>query len=134
MSIVKMFNDHFMEFIDDILIVFPSNAEILLGRTALIGIKKLNPSLLIRYWYDYVNIPYRENIEKGDLDFFIEKDYAKDVQDFEDPGYFLKAIDRFRGPIRDMEQENKDKSFQYIKNLCTLCDMYQKEKIQKNKR
>lgn len=128
MSIVKTFNEHFMEFIDDILLVFPSNTEIILGRTALLGIKKLNPSLLVRYWYDYVNVPYKDNIEKGDIEFFIEKDYSKDVKDFDDPGYFLKAIDRFRGPIRDMQQENKDKCFQYVKNLCVLSDMYHKEK------
>lgn len=131
MSIVKTFNDHFMEFIDDVLVVFPSNMEIILARTTLLGIKKLNPSLLIRYWYDYVNIPYKVDIDNGDIDFFIEKDYAKDVEDFEDPGYFLKAIDRFRGPIRDMKQENKEKSFQYIQNLCALSDMYHKEKMSK---
>jgi len=133
MSIVKTFNDHFMEFIDDVLVVFPSNMEIILARTTLLGIKKINPSLLIRYWYDYVNIPYKADIDNGDIDFFIEKDYAKDVEDFEDPGYFLKAIDRFRGPIRDMEQENKEKSFQYIQNLCALSDMYHKEKMSKSK-
>lgn len=133
MSLVKTFNDHFMEFIDDVLVVFPSNMEIILARTTLLGIKKINPSLLIRYWYDYVNVPYKENIDNGDIDFFIEKDYSQDVKDFEDPGYFLKAIDRFRGPIRDMQQENKEKSFEYIKNLCALSDMYHKEKMSKKR-
>ena len=80
MSLVKTFNDHFMEFIDDVLVVFPSNMEIILARTTLLGIKKINPSLLIRYWYDYVNVPYKENIDNGDIDFFIEKDYSQDVK------------------------------------------------------
>ena len=128
MSIVKTFNEHFMEFVNDMLVVFPRNAEIMLGKTALIGIKKINPSLLIRYWYDYVNTPYKDDIQRGDIEFFIDKDYSQDVKDFEDPGYFLKAIDRFREPIRNMQQENKDKALQYVKNLCALSDMYHKEK------
>ena len=131
MSIVKNFNTVLMEFIDDIIAVFPNDGQIKLGRVALIGIKKVNPSLLIRYWYECIYIPYYQEIEKGNIDYFIEKDYSQDVKDFKDPKYFMKAIDKFRQPIRDMDQENKNKALLYVHGLCKMSFMYQQTKTLK---
>ena len=57
MSVVKPFNTHLMEFVHEISEVFPKDREIKLGRMALKAIKKVNPSLLIRYWYQYIYFP-----------------------------------------------------------------------------
>ena len=128
MSVVKPFNTHLMEFVDEISEVFPNDREIKLGRIALKAIKKVNPSLLIRYWYQYIYLPYKEKINEGDIEFFIEKDYSQDVQLFDDPGYFMKAIDKFRGPIREMDNENKEKALKYVQNLCQMSVMYHDSK------
>ena len=128
MSVVKPFNTHLMEFVDEISEVFPKDREIKLGRIALKAIKKVNPSLLIRYWYQYIYLPYKEKINEGDIEFFIEKDYSQDVQLFDDPGYFMKAIDKFRGPIREMDNENKEKALKYVQNLCQMSVMYHDSK------
>tara|TARA_B100001287_G_C22445117_1_gene417788 strand:+ start:141 stop:533 length:393 start_codon:yes stop_codon:yes gene_type:complete len=128
MSVVKPFNTHLMEFVDEISEVFPKDREIKLGRIALKTIKKVNPSLLIRYWYQYIYLPYKEKINEGDIEFFIEKDYSQDVQLFDDPGYFMKAIDKFRGPIREMDNENKEKALKYVQNLCQMSVMYHDSK------
>ena len=128
MSVVKPFNTHLMEFVHEISEVFPKDREIKLGRIALKAIKKVNPSLLIRYWYQYIYLPYKEKINEGDIEFFIEKDYSQDVQLFDDPGYFMKAIDKFRGPIREMDNENKEKALKYVQNLCQMSVMYHDSK------
>ena len=128
MSVVKPFNTHLMEFVNEISTIFPKDTEIKLGRMALKAIKKINPSLLIRYWYQYIYVPYKEKIEEGDIAFFIEKDYAQDMQIFDDPGYFMKAIDKFRGPIREMDDENKEKALKYVQNLCQMSVMYHDSK------
>jgi len=128
MSVVKPFNTHLMEFVHEISEVFPKDREIKLGRMALKAIKKVNPSLLIRYWYQYIYLPYKEKINEGDIEFFIEKDYSQDVQLFDDPGYFMKAIDKFRGPIREMDNENKEKALKYVQNLCQMSVMYHDSK------
>ena len=131
MSIVKNFNKVLMDFVNEIIVVFPNDKQIKLGKIALIGIKKINPSLLIRYWYDCIFVPYHEEIEKGNIDYFIEKDYSEDVKVFNDPGYFMKAIDKFRQPIREMDDENKNKALRYVQALDQMSNMYKQSKGQK---
>ena len=128
MSISKQFNKHLLEFIEDIILVFPRDYEIKAGKVAIIAIKNVNPSLLIRYWYEHIFIPYYDEIKKGNLDYFIEKDYSKDSELFDDPGYFMRAIDKFRGPIREMDQGNKNKAIKYVQNLCELSYIYKESK------
>ena len=131
MSIVKNFNKLLIEFVDEIILLFPKDYALKTGRLALIGIKKANPSLLVRYWYDCIYIPYHDEIEKGNIDYFIEKDYAEDMKIFSDPGYFMKAIDKFRQPIRDMDQENKNKALVYVQELCKMSFFYKQTKMQR---
>ena len=128
MSIVKTFNNHLMDFLDDIVSIFPNDLQLKAGRLAIKSIKSLNATLLIRYWYDCICIPYKLQIDKGDVTFFIEKDYTEDFSTTEDPGYFLRSIDRFREPVKNMNENNKKKSFQYVQNLCELSILYKESK------
>tara|TARA_B100000214_G_C23892548_1_gene592520 strand:- start:515 stop:910 length:396 start_codon:yes stop_codon:yes gene_type:complete len=128
MSIVKNFNKVLMQFVDEILVVFPKDRQVKLGKMVLIGIKKVNPSLLIRYWYDCIYVPYYPEIEKGNIDYFIEKDYSEDMKIFKDPKYFMKAIDKFRQPIREMDYENKHKALIYVQTLCKMSFVYKQNK------
>ena len=67
---------------------------------------------------------YRTEIEKGDLDFFINKNYNDDLTDTKHTELILKKIDILREPIKSMGEENQKKSFNYINNLCKLGDLY----------
>ena len=40
----------------------------------------------------------------------------------------MKAIDKFRGPIREMDNENKEKALKYVQNLCQMSVMYHDSK------
>ena len=128
MSIVKSFNNHLMDFLDDIILIFPNDLQLRAGRIAIKSIKSLNATLLIRHWYDSIYLPYKTQIDQGDLTFFVEKDYTEDFDSTDDPGYFLKSIDRFRQPVKNMNENNKEKSFQYIQNLCQLSVLYKESK------
>ena len=128
MSIVKSFNMLLMEFIDEVILVFPNDYSLKTGRLAIKAIKKANPSLLVRYWYEYVYVPYSKEIESGNIDFFIEKDYSEDMKVFSDPGYFVKAIDKFRQPIREMDMENKERALRYVQQLCKMSFLYYENK------
>jgi hypothetical protein len=54
--------------------------DILTAKNSLLTIRKANPKLLIKIWYKYVAFPYNAEIESGNIDFFINKDYSKDVE------------------------------------------------------
>lgn len=123
-TLLTAFNNHFLEFVNDIASVFPNNKDIKLSKNVVTTLKAANPRLIIRIWKEYVSDPYSKKIEEEDISFFIEKDYSSDVTYIESNGYIKKSIDRLREPIRNMGKENQDKSMKYMKNLTKLANLY----------
>lgn len=120
--IIKGFNQHFEEFIEDIQSVFPDDDEVKTMKNLLYIIKKTNPRLILETWNSYITIPYREPIEKADISFFINKDYTELNIVITDN--ISKFIERLRGYVRNMTEQNQQKSMQYVKNLCNLTKLY----------
>lgn len=123
-TILPVFNDHFVEFISDIQQVFPENADILAAKNSLMAIRKANPKMIVKIWNDYVVGQYKEEIESGNLAFFIEKDYSQDIVDLGKSDQIAAAIDRLRNPIKQMSKEDQRKSMKYIQNLTKLSSIY----------
>jgi hypothetical protein len=122
-KITNVFNNHFLEFVDDIQRVFPDNIDILTTKNKLIAIKSMNPKILIKLWKSIVTDQYGSQIEAGDLDFFLNKDYTTDISAVENSGKIMEAIDRLRQPIKNMTTDDKSKSIKYIQNLTKLSYM-----------
>lgn len=123
-TILTTFNDHFMEFVDDIQRIFPEDDDILATKNAFIGIRKINPKLFIRVWLECVVGKYRNEIEAGNIDYFINKDYTEDVMESPNSKKIIMGIDRLRNPIKEMDDDNKNKSMKYIQNLTKLSTLY----------
>ena len=124
-QLLKTFNDQFMQFVEDIISVFPKDPDILLAKNAFLFFRKTNPKMLIDIWYRYVVKKYKNIIEKGDISFFIEKDYGDDLANLNDWSIkSLEAINRLRDPVKNMDSENQSKSMKYCQNLTTLCLHY----------
>ena len=122
--VLRAFNAHLFEFIDDVISVFPDNVDILASRTSFEYTKKLNPTIIVKIWYSYVYLPYAVIIDAGDLEFFINKDYSTDVSNLPNSRDILSAVDSLRNPIRGMSEANKTHSLTYIQNLCRLSRAY----------
>jgi len=119
-NLVTVFNDHFAEFVNDVHSVFPNDADILTAKNALIAIRKANPKLLVRIWIKYVYTPYKQQIEDGDINFFLTKDYASDLARNDNADKIMESIDRLRNPVKEMSPENQAKTMKYIQNLSKL--------------
>lgn len=119
-NLVTVFNDHFSEFVDDVQSVFPDDIDILTAKNALIAIRKANPKLIVKIWFKYVYSPYKEQIESGNVDFFISKDYSNDLSNNHNADKIMESINRLRKPIKDMSPENQAKTMKYIQNLSKL--------------
>jgi hypothetical protein len=119
-NLLTIFNDHFVEFITDIHNVFPEDPDILTAKNSLIAIRKANPKLIVRIWIKYVANPYHERILAGDINFFIEKDYANDLTKSNNTDKIMESIDRLRDPVKQMDPENQQKTMKYIQNLCKI--------------
>jgi hypothetical protein len=119
-NILTLFNDHFIEFVSDIQNVFPEDADILAAKNSLIAIRKANPKMIVKIWKTFIVDKYQKEIEAGNLDFFMEKDYSQDVANAENSGKIMESINRLRGPIKQMTPENQEKTMKYIQNLTKL--------------
>jgi hypothetical protein len=123
-TFLRTFNTHFFEFIEDIIKVIPENSDILAAKSFFEITKKANPTLIVKIWFNLIYSPYSAIIDSGDLDFFINKNYAEDLSSMQNSKEILKAIDTLRDPIRNMSEQNKSHCLKYIQNLCKLSAAY----------
>ena len=121
-NLLKVFNNHLVEFLDDVITIFPENTDIQTGRTFIVGIKKVNPKKIIEIWKTYVNDKYIQEINDGNWDFFINKDYTEDLQ--YTSSNVVNVINDVKIQFRDTSNENKQKALKYVQNLCKICNLY----------
>jgi len=117
---LSIFNEHFVDFVNDIQTVFPENVDILTAKNSLLAVRKANPKLLVRIWLKYIAIPYKNEIETGNINFFIDKDYGDDLARSGNKDKIMEAVDRLRNPIKEMSSIEQIKSMKYIQNLSKL--------------
>jgi hypothetical protein len=125
-NILTAFNDHFVEFISDIQLVFPEDVDVLTAKNSLLMIRKANPKMIIKIWKTHIVDKYSDKIEKGDLSFFMNKDYSSDLMSNSLGGNekIMEGINRLREPVNNMSVENQNKTMKYIQNLTKLCNIY----------
>ena len=125
-QILKGFNDHFVEFVEDVERVFPDDDDISTAKASFIQMRKANPKLVIKVFNKYFLKVYRGEIESGNIDFFIKKDYNTDLSVVGESDFILKKIDVLREPVKNMKSDDREKVVKYIQNLSKLCDVYYK--------
>lgn len=122
MTVLKAFNNGFTQFLNYAESIFPDDKDIQKAKTALEFMKKTNPKLIITFWYDFI-IKHYDEIEKANIDFFLLYDYKDAVGGNEK---ILSTIDRFRQPLKNLEEEQHNKIVKYVQTLSKLSIMYMK--------
>ncbi|MDB4349429.1 hypothetical protein OAA99_00585 [Omnitrophica bacterium] len=126
--LVKVFSEQVVELYRDMRIVYPNDTSIKTGLTLVEQIKTFNPKLLISKYKEGVNDEYYEQIVKGDLDFFINKNYEKDVLKAGYSGNEAKSRAAWLETIKDLYkqqgEENQKKIQKYFQNFSKICKMY----------
>ena len=123
-DILTTFNNHIIDFFNDILVIFPEDNDLKVSQVSLLAIRKANPKLIISTWNKYISSQYSSQIEIGNIEFFINKNYTDDLKDIENSSTILAKIDTLREPIKKLSSENMKKTIQYIQNLSKLCNIY----------
>jgi len=123
-TVLRGFNNHFFEFLDEVISIIPENRELRNARSTFDIIKKANPTSIAKAWYIFVYEKYKDVINEGNLDFFFEKDYSEDLVYMSNANDIMKTIDIIRGPIKELSQESKDAALKYVNNLCKLSELY----------
>jgi len=111
------------EYLDDISKTYSVDNRFERGRLYLEGIKKSNPRMIITTWKSMVTDKYAAQIEAGDIEYFLNKDFTEDAS-----GNYTPTVDsviqELRATVRRMSDENKAVSLKYIQNLCKLSKLY----------
>ena len=124
-DIFKGFNNHFVEFIDDIHSIFPNDKDIIMTRDSLLLLKKSNPKMIIDVWYNNITSKYDSEISSGNIDFFLNKNYNDDINmGAQKNNKVIEAIEKLRQPIKNMGDDNKQKCLKYMQNLTQLSKLY----------
>ena len=117
-SLSKAFSTHFIEFLNEMTILFPKNVEIRTFKTAVSQIKRVNPSKLIKTWYNVVTVPFKDEIYVENFSFFELKDYATDLKNtYYDNDGIYKFIEEMKRSTLKMSNDNKKKTMKYLSNL-----------------
>ena len=123
-NVLSAFNNHLIELFKDINSIIQNNTDLMAAETALLAIKKANPRLLITVWKQSIVDKYKNDIVAGNLSFFLEKDYSDDIRDVDQSSIILEKINLLRKPVRELGDDNLNKTISYIQNLTKLCELY----------
>ena len=123
-TLLKAFNTHFFDFLDEIISILPENNEVKVARNSFDTIRRANPTSIAKVWNLHVHTPYSEIIENGDITFFFDKDYSKELITVQNNKTVLEIIDKIRAPLKSMSPENIVHSTKYMQNLGRLSALY----------
>lgn len=122
--VMRTFNTKFQDFINDVISIFPDREELQISKNGLDTLRQSNPSLLIKVWYNHIHTPYGEEIEKGNVDFFLKKNYLVDLTNVKKNQETMDLIEKLKACLSDMNATNKEHSLNHIRVLSTLSVLY----------
>ena len=122
--ILRAFNANFTDFIDKIITYFPDHTEFQTAKTNMELLRKANPTILIKVWLSNVYTPYAEEINSGNIHFFIHKDYSNDLKDTAESNRIMSFINDMRDYVMSMPDEQKHLIMTYVQNLSKLSLQY----------
>ena len=123
-SILKAFNNHIIEMLDDLITIYPRNTELRTTKTFIERLKKMNPKGMIKLWYSNVVIKYKTQIMNSDEDFFATKEIdGNDLGEYNNDKV-RKFLEIMQKEIGKATESNKQKCFKYLQNLVKLSEIY----------
>ena len=120
-QILGIFNKQFKEFVDDISRVFPQNNDISAFKVVIGQLLAISPKTIYKTFKKHVVDKYRVEIEAGNINFFINKNYNGDL----DNNTILEKIDCLRGPVKEMSPTDQATVIKYMQNMMKLCQLYE---------
>lgn len=123
LSIRKAFNQHLLDFLEDILIVLPNNKNIKLALESVRMLGKTKPKYIIENWKYYYNIHKQDIKQKGIL-FYTEYDPESDIKN-ESYMFMKDIISNVKESFIELSENDKDKTYRYIINLNKMVELYE---------
>ena len=106
-TVVRTFNNIFENVFSFVLELYPDNPHIIAGQISYKRAIALNHTIIIKAWYKWIYLPYKNDLHSNGIDFFFEKEYSGDVEGMANAGVILQAIEQLRAPMQQMDAEHK---------------------------
>lgn len=116
-ELLEKFNRTFNEFVDDLITVFPNDAEFRMVQLAIKGIHFAAPDALHAGFRERVVIPFGDKILSKDEDFFLGADYSKHTTDVEDAE---RIINKVKQMYKQMNDNDRAIVWKYMRVLVLL--------------
>ena len=117
------FNNHILEFINDILVLYPNDTDIISSKRYLGTLTFVNKTYLIKTWYVSSN-KFKDAIQDGNISFFLNRKYDDDINKAYNTDYSNYLIKRVKEIVKELESDNLQKAIKYIQNLTKLSCLY----------
>lgn len=114
--IVNVFNKKLMEFVKEVVEMYPNNKDFKSMRSQLRMIMSSAEELPIQKFKKYVSIKYRENIDSRNEDFFLKLDLT---------GTPFASFNYLKDMWTNTSETTKEAMWKYVELLTKLCDRYQ---------
>jgi len=122
---LKIFNIQIQDFFKEIILYFPNVDSIKSLNKIIETLCRYNPVKLINIWFRYISLPYSEIIEKGDFNYFENKNYTSDLVDLKgNAEYVLKSYNKLRLSISQLNSEKKMSTMKNLQILTRLSKKY----------
>ncbi len=125
-TLIRTFNDYLFEFLDDMLKVLPGNKSIMTASRSFRMLTDVNKAILVKCWYKFVFLKYKNVIDDGNVDFFFEKDYSEDLTNLSNSQQIMEIIDSVRAPAKEIceNPNNREHITTYVQTLCKLSEIF----------
>tara|TARA_A100001011_G_C14114281_1_gene758406 strand:- start:28 stop:417 length:390 start_codon:yes stop_codon:yes gene_type:complete len=123
-DILTAFNNHLTELVEALIEIMPEDVELKTAQVSISTLRKMNPRLIIPIWKMYVLDNYENEIQAGNIKFFLDKDYTEDVKNEGNAKEILDKIQIIKKSINELSEKNTEKTILYIQNLTKLCKVY----------
>ena len=120
LTLVKLFNTHIIEFIDDILKIVDNKDDLLNIKKKIKTLIRLSSVKTLKLWKDNCS-KYDIEIEKKNYDFFLNKSYIRDIKNDD---FLLELFEKYKTQFLRESKENKENIMQYIYNLNKISKIY----------
>lgn len=116
MDYLEKFNNTFNEFIDDIINLFPKDADLRMYKNMLLAALCVNDQVLITLFKESVVEKYGPQLLAKDESFFLNHDYSEYTMNEE----YHAIINKIRSYWSSMNEENRNTIWKYFKVLILL--------------
>ena len=115
-----VFTRNLLDLVGDVEALFPDSPDVMTARRSVETVRKANPKLLVKAWHQHVTGPHGDHISRGDISFFVERDYSMDVSGIPQADQILAVIGALRDQIRLMDDTDKIRIMHQMQRLSAI--------------